>query len=119
MPYVTYVEFNVPDSKQAAEFYKKAFGWEAQGWGDDDYMVVSHGDEAGIDAGLDKAKDGKPLAVPVITVPSVDEYAGKVKAAGGEIVIEKFPIPSQGYAAYFTDPGGLTVGIYENDENAK
>ena len=29
MPYVSYIEFNVPDTKQAAEFYKKVFGWDA------------------------------------------------------------------------------------------
>jgi len=58
MPYVNYIELNVPDSKRAAEFFKKAFGWDAQGWGESDYMVVDNGDEAGIGAGFDKMKDG-------------------------------------------------------------
>jgi predicted enzyme related to lactoylglutathione lyase len=35
------------------------------------------------------------------------------------VVVEKFSIACLGYAAYFTDPGGLIVGIHEYDENAK
>lgn len=82
-------------------------------------MVVGHGEEPGIDTGLDKSRDGQPRTVPVITVPSLDETAKAVQEAGGRIVVEKFTIEGVGYAAYFTDPGGLTVGIHQYDENAK
>ena len=120
MPYVNYIELNVPDSKRAAEFFKKAFGWDAQGWGESDYMVVDNGDEAGIGAGIDKLKDGdKPNAVPVITVESVDKAAKEVEAAGGKIVVPKMAIPGTGYAAYFTTPGGLLMSVYEADEKAE
>jgi predicted enzyme related to lactoylglutathione lyase len=35
------------------------------------------------------------------------------------VAVAKFPIPTVGYAAYFTDPDGIVVGIHEYDENAK
>ena len=118
MPYVNYVELKVPDTKQAAEFYKKAFGWNAQSWDDSGYMVVDNGDEPGIGAGIEKLEGDQPSTVAVITVPSLDESAKAVKAAGGKITVEKFPVSGQGYAAYFTTPGGLLMGIYEQDESA-
>jgi len=119
MPYVNYIEFNVPDSKQAAEFFKQVFGWDAQGWGEGDYMVVSHGEEPGIDTGIDKMQeDDRPSAVPVVTVESVDKAVKDVEAAGGKIVVPKMAIPGMGYAAYFTTPGGLLMSVNEGEEAA-
>jgi hypothetical protein len=120
MPYVSFAEFNVPDTQQAADFYKAVFDWQAQKFGEGDYLMVDNNEEPGtIGVGLDKMHDDRPMTVAVITVPSVDEFATKIVAAGGKIVVEKFAIPGQGHAAYFTDPGGLVVGIYEQDENVK
>ena len=120
MPHVSYIEFNVPDVKQAAEFYKRVLGWDARGWGgDQDYLVSQHGEEPGIDAGIRKAPDGKPQAVAVITVPRLDETLAAAVKAGATVVVEKFAIADVGYAAYFTDPGGLIVGVHEHDANAK
>jgi predicted enzyme related to lactoylglutathione lyase len=119
MPYVSYVELNVPDSQKAAEFFKKVFGWDAQSWDDSGYMVVDNGEEAGIGAGIDNLKDGAmPNAVPVIAVESVDKAAKELVAAGGKITVPKMAIPGTGYAASFTTPGGLTMSIYEADEKA-
>jgi len=120
MPYVSYIEFNVPATAPAAAFYKQAFGWDPQGWGDDEnYLISSHGDEPGIDTALQTAPDGKPPAIPIITVPDLDTSIASVKKAGGTITVERFAIEGMGYAAYFTDPSGLTLGIYQNDANAK
>ena len=120
MPYVSYIEFNVPDTKQAAEFYKKVFGWDAQSWGGDlDYLVAQHGKETGVDTGLRKAPDGKPLAVGIITVSKIEDTLAAAVKAGATVVVEKFAIAGVGYAAYFTDPGGLIVGVHEVDEDAK
>ena len=118
MPYINYVELNVPKAADVADFYRAVFGWEPQGWGgDEDYLVAEHGEEAGIDAALRTAPDGQPLTVAVITVPSLDETIQKVQEAGGQVVVEKFPIEGVGYAAYFTDPGGLLIGAHEADSS--
>ena len=115
---ITYLELNVLDSQKAADFYKKVFGWEAQAWDDSGYMVVDNGEGAGL--GIDNvAKDTKPYTVAVVTVKSIDESLKNISTAGGKITAEKFPVPGQGYAAYFTTPGGLLMSVYEADENAK
>ena len=118
MPYVNYVEFNVKDVPETAAFYKAVFGWEPQQFGGPDYMYAQSGDEPGIDTGMMKAENGQPSTVAVITVESVEEASKQVVARGGTMVREKFAVPTMGYAAYFTDPGGLLVGLYESDPSA-
>ena len=115
---ITFLELFVTDNQQAAVFYKKVFGWEAQKWGETNYMLVDNGEGAGL--GIDNvAKDSKPYTVAVVTVNSVDEALKNIIAAGGKITTEKTAIPGQGYAAYFTTPGGLLMSVYETDEHAK
>lgn len=114
MPYVSYIEFNVPDPQKAKQFYAQVFNWEIQSWSDD-YLVAAHGDQPGIDTGINKSEDARPQAVAVITVPDLDATLEAVKAAGGTIVVEKFPIEGVGHAAYFTDPSGLYVGVHQAD----
>lgn len=120
MPYINYIELNVPNTKQAADFYRAVFGWEPQSWGGDpDYLVAGHGEQPGIDAAIRKAPDGKPLAVAIITVPKLEDTLAAAVKAGATVIVEKFAIAGVGYAAYFTDPGGMIVGVHEYDENAK
>jgi predicted enzyme related to lactoylglutathione lyase len=116
---LNYLEFNVPDTKQAAKFFKTVFGWDAQGWGDSDYLVADNGEGPGASAGIDKVKEGKqPNTVAVVTVDSVDEAVKTIVAAGGKIVTEKFAVGEEGHAAYFTTPGGLMMSVYEANEKA-
>ncbi len=56
--------------------------------------------------------------VNTINVSSVDEFAGKITDAGGEIVTSKTAIPGVGYFAYFMDTEGNTFGIMESNPNA-
>jgi predicted enzyme related to lactoylglutathione lyase len=119
MAFVSYIEFNVSNTQKSADFYKQIFGWNADLFSkDNDYWIVAHGEEPGIDAGIQKAQ-GPAGTVAVVTVPNLDEVWAKAMKAGAKVAVEKFPIPTVGYAAYFTDPDGITIGIHEYDENAK
>jgi len=57
--------------------------------------------------------------VGIITVPKIEDTLAAAVKAGATVVVEKFAIAGVGYAAYFTDPGGLIVGVHEVDEDAK
>ncbi len=119
MAFVSYIEFNVSNTKKSAEFYQQVFGWEAKLFSqDNDYWIVAHGDQPGIDAGMQKAQ-GAPGTVAVVTVPNLDVVWEKAMKAGGKVAVPKFAIPTVGYAAYFTDPDGLVVGVHEYDGKAK
>jgi predicted enzyme related to lactoylglutathione lyase len=49
----------------------------------------------------------------------VDEYVGKITAAGGHIVLPKMPIPGVGWLAYARDTQGNTFGIMQPDAQAR
>jgi predicted enzyme related to lactoylglutathione lyase len=118
--FVSYIEFNVKDTKKSAEFYKQVFGWEPSLFSEaNDYWIVAHGEEPGIDAGIQPAPDGQGRTVAVVTVPNLDEVWAKAMKAGAKVALEKFAIPTVGYAAYFTDPNGIVIGVHQYDENAK
>lgn len=113
MPYVNYIELNVSDVAATADFYSTVFGWKTQQFADD-YMVATHGDEPGIDTGIQPVQGGGgPSSTPVVSVASIDDTLAKVVEAGGTVVVDKFPIPGVGHAAYFVDPGGLQMGVHQ------
>ena len=66
-----------------------------------------------------KSPDGQPRTVNTIQVPSVDDYAAKIQAVGGQICVPKMPIPGVGWLAYALDPCGVLFGIYTPDPAAK
>lgn len=118
MGYVTYVELNVANLEESSQFYSDVFGWNPAPFGGPDYLVAQHGDEPGIDTGLMASRDGQPRTIAVISVDSIDQAIADVEENGGRIVVEKHTIPTVGYAAYFTDPGGLLVGLHQFDPQA-
>lgn len=110
-------------------FYEKAFGWKANKWeGPQDYWLVTAGekDEPGIDGAIGKKEDFAnlypevpPAVTSVIGVGSVDESLTRIEGAGGAILMPKHPIPGVGYVAYFKDPEGNVLGVYESDPSAE
>jgi hypothetical protein len=114
-------ELHVADPARSIAFYKKVFGWKFNRWegGADEYYLVNTGEGDGISGGLMKSRDGQPRTVNTVQVANVDEYARKVAAAGGQIVMPTFAIPGVGWIAYATDPGGNLFGIYHDDPGAK
>jgi len=117
MPYVGYVEFNVPDHEETADFYKAVFGWEATEMFPG-YLSVQSGDEPGIDTGIAKSEDGSTSTVATLLVPDLDAACARVEEHGGAITVPRFPIPGIGYASYFSDVNGMTVGMWEADAQA-
>lgn len=112
MPFVNYVEFSVPDVVAARDFYRSVLDWDPKPFADE-YLVVSHGEEPGIDLGMQPMQGDAPSTIAVVTVDSIEETLAKVEKAGGTVIVERFPIPDVGYAAYFVDPTGLQVGLHQ------
>lgn len=114
MPYVGYVEFNVPNPEETARFYHAVFGWEpAEMY--PGYLSVQSGEEAGIDTGLAASEDGSATTVATLLVPDLEAAMEKVEAHGGKVTVPRFPIPGVGHACYFEDTNGMKVGMWEAD----
>lgn len=122
------VHFEIPcnDKEKTGEFYSSVFQWKMVPFSDMNYIVchtceVDEGNdnmpkEVGvINGGLFNKGDG-PVQAPSITinVDSIDEKLGKVSSSGGEVVKEKSKVGDMGYIAYFKDPDGNVIGLWEN-----
>ncbi len=115
MPRVVHFEIPAKDFARAVAFYRAAFGWRIQRWsGPMDYWLVSTGDPAasGIDGAImDRTISKSP--VNTIEVPSLDDFIGRVTAAGGLQCTPRAEIPGVGSFCYCEDTEGNLFGMLE------
>ena len=118
------VHFEVPfdDGDRARSFYKEAFGWQIMEMPEMGYTIVMTGPsndsgptEAGFINGgmLSREQAANPGPVPVIDVESIEAALTKIGGLGGSTVVGKTPVGDMGFAAYFTDPEGNVMGLWE------
>jgi hypothetical protein len=121
MARVVHFEIVCDDPERASAFYTEVFGWKITKWeGPLEYWLASTGEKGtpGIDGALMRREGPVGGVVNTVGVPSFDEYAKKITAAGGKALTPKTAVPRVGYFAYFKDTEGNTFGVMENDENA-
>ena len=119
------VHFEVPfdDGDRARAFYNGAFGWTIMAMPEMNYTMVSTGpttENAGpsepgyIGGGLTERNEF--LQGPVITVgvEDIDAALAKVEQLGGKTVKPRQDIGGgMGFTAYFTDPEGNLMGLFQ------
>jgi predicted enzyme related to lactoylglutathione lyase len=119
------VHFEIPadDLERAKTFYSEAFGWNLQQWPGFDYVMVTTtpaneqgtpSEPGGINGGM-LLRQG-PIANPIVTIEVADMEAALQTVAdkGGTVVRGKEPVGEVGFAAYFTDTEGNTLGLWES-----
>lgn len=123
MPKVIHFEIPAANTKRAVAFYEKAFGWKFSKYGGEgmDYWLATTGEdkEPGINGAISIKSETHPTTINTISVPSFEDAAKKIKAAGGEILGPKMTVPSVGYMAYCKDTEGNLFGIMQMDPKAK
>ena len=119
------VHFEVPfdDGDRARGFYKEIFGWQLQEMPEmGGYTLVTSGPsgdtgptEPGFINGgmLSRDQAATPGPVIVVDVEDIDESLEKVGGQGGSTVVGKTPVGDMGFAAYFKDPEGNVIGLWE------
>lgn len=126
------VHFEMPykDGKRMADFYTKAFGWNAQMLGPEmgEYVVVttSETDEVTkipknlgmINGGFFKKEDDKPYPSIVIAVEDIRNAMKQVEESGGKVLSGQTPgepdvIQGIGLYASFIDTEGNRVGMLQ------
>ena len=121
MPRPVHFEIPADEPERAVKFYQDVFGWKTHKWdGPADYWLIRTGEEGepGIDGGIAKRQPGAVTAIS-LDVPAVDEFAAKVEAAGGKIVVPKTAVPGVGWLVYCQDTEGNVFGMMEEDAEAK
>ena len=120
------VHFELPadDVERAKKFYSKLFGWKLNSMPEMDYTLVqtAGSDENGrptrpgaINGGMLKRQDFVKAPIVVINVDEIDTVTKAIEKNGGKVLQKKTPIGdgSVGFAAYFRDPEGNVVGLYQ------
>jgi predicted enzyme related to lactoylglutathione lyase len=62
---------------------------------------------------LSREQAATPGPVVVVDVASIDESLDKIGGLGGSTVVGKTPVGDMGFAAYFKDPEGNVIGLWE------
>jgi predicted enzyme related to lactoylglutathione lyase len=119
------VHFELPydDRDRASAFYGELFGWDLQSYPGMDYTMVSTGPsgdqgptEPGfINGGMGPRTGNLTAPTVVIDVEDIDATLAQVTAQGGSVLSGKEPVASMGWSAYFTDPEGNTVGLWQTN----
>ena len=118
------VHFEIPfdDAERARGFYKEVFGWQVVEMPELSYTIVSTGPsgeqgptEPGYIGGgmLSRSQAATDRPVVVIDVDSIDAALERIGSTGGSTVVGKTPVGGMGFAAYFTDPEGNVMGLWE------
>ncbi len=121
MSRIVHFELPADNPERAMNFYQKAFGWSFQKFeGPSAYWLIKTGEdgEPGINGGLLPRQHDGHVPVSVVGVANIDDAVKAIESAGGTMVVPKMAIPTVGYAAYFTDPEGHTMGVFQDDPSA-
>lgn len=121
---VVHFELPADDVERARTFYRRTFGWKMSPDPELEYTMVSTSetdengrpkDPGSIGGGILKRQNPVKGPVVVIHVDDIDVAAKALEKNGGKILQPKTPIGdgSMGSAAYFRDPEGNVVGLYQ------
>ena len=118
------VHFEIPfdDKTRAMRFYTDAFGWQLADMPQMNYVMAGTvpvdenqmpKEPGAINGGMmARAKDAQYPTI-YADVESIDEALEKIRAAGGQVVTPKTPIPGMGAFARVADTEGNVIGVFQ------
>jgi len=120
------VHFEIPtdDIARASEFYRSIFGWQLMdmsGQGMDYTLAMTTPvneqqiptEPGAINGGMMQRSEQTPSPVITIDVDSIDDTLAQIEGQGGSTVQPRTAIPGMGAFAYFKDPEGNVMGLWE------
>lgn len=126
MDKVVHFEIPVEDLEQARNFYG-IFGWGLQDWPMPDgstYIGVHTTpidektriplEPGAINGGIMQRNAQAKTPIMAIQVDSIDKRIKQIEAKGGKVVMPKMDMMGMGFYAYFADPSGNVIGLWED-----
>jgi len=115
-----WIEIRTHDIEATAAFYEALFGWritDKQTADGLDVWILDTGGEPRVEnlrrGGIWLRPEGERLGFVVyVLVDDIEATLEHVIKLGGEVVGPRIPVGA-GHAAYFTDPSGNLVALYE------
>ena len=117
------VHFEIPfdDQERASAFYGDVFGWSPTPLPEMSYVLVTTGpsdqgppSEPGFINGGLLARGDVAGPVVVLEVDDIEATLAQVEERGGATVSAKQAVGEMGFSAYFTDPEGNLMGLWQN-----
>jgi len=106
----------VPDFSQAQAFYAELFGWDIQPGPPEagGYAMCMKDGRAAAGIGPKMGPAEEPTVwMTYISTDDADATAARVKAAGGQVMVEPFDVMDVGRMAVVVDPAGAVFGIWQ------
>jgi predicted enzyme related to lactoylglutathione lyase len=109
------VDIGVPDIQKAATFYSDLFGWDVQDTGPESggYSMCAVGGRPVAGIGGQASPDSGVYWTTYIASDDAGVTAAKIKAAGGQVIMEPFDVLDVGRMFIAVDPGGAPFGVWE------
>lgn len=118
------VHFEIPydDQERAQTFYAQAFGWDLNPLPQMSYTLVETGptgDQGPTEPGyigggmMSRSDSPSPGPILVIDVGDIDASLATIQELGGETVMSRTSVGDMGWSAYFRDPEGNLMGLWE------
>ncbi|HEY8453601.1 MAG: VOC family protein [Micromonosporaceae bacterium] len=119
------VHFEIPadDMERCQAFYREAFGWRLNPMPEMSYTLVTtvEPDEQGtpaepgaINGGMTPRAEPVTHPVVVVNVDDIDQSLQRIQELGGRVVEGRTAVGDMGYSAYFADPEGNVIGLWES-----
>jgi predicted enzyme related to lactoylglutathione lyase len=117
----SWIEYSSADQAASKEFYSQLFGWDYDDQPMTDDQGVSMGTYSLAQVQGDKVAGLGPVMAPgqpaswgvYLATDDVDAAVEKARQAGGQIQVEPMDVPDQGRMAWVQDPGGASVGLWQ------
>jgi predicted enzyme related to lactoylglutathione lyase len=123
---ISHFAINADDVPASRAFYEAVFGWRFTAWGPPGFFDIRTGtdDEPGVQGALQQRRqllaDQATTGVEcTFAVEDVETTAAAVRAAGGQILLDRFTISGVGHLIFFADPAGNPIGAMQYDPAAE
>ena len=113
-----WIDTSQPDPQAATEFYGGLFGWEFEDVMPADspmryFMARIRGGDVGAVGSQSGAQAAAAVWNTYIWVDDADQIAEKIRAAGGEVLMEPAAVGDAGRMGVFADPEGAAFSVWE------
>ena len=118
------VHFEIPfdDGDRARAFYREAFGWQLMDVPGMSYTLATTGPtgDAGatepgfINGGMLRRQNPNDSPIMVIEVDDIEVSLATIESLGGQTLLGRQPVGEMGWAAYFKDVEGNSMGLWQS-----
>lgn len=126
MDKVIFFEIPADNSARARQFYNSIFDWKMNDVPEMHYTQIEtvEADRMGVrgkpkEAGainggmVERKREQVESPVIYVSVEDIDKTAASIEKHGGKVIKSKSPVGNFGFAAYFKDIEGNTIGLWQ------